>query len=449
MKNVLNRVYRREGITVVQRLSILVENRSQTRRLMCNPWRALNPGATIATSLVCPVVVQSSIAPGAEEPAIIDTLLSGGCALVCICARSSHRRGAIRLSSYDVRFSAYWNRRTARLLVSVAIGVLATSIAAANYAHHPPGALTDFDQIYVAARSLLAGRDPYLAVRAEGFPFPFYYPATAGVIAFPLAFLSLESARVLFIGIGTALCAWALTREHWYPLVALCSGSYIAALTIVQWSPLLIGAAFQAPIIAGAILSAKPTVGLALAAGFWLTTPKRTKLFLLGGVAMLAVSFAAYPQWFSSWLAAMRYAPHIRPLFTLLPFGPLLLLAIVKWRRPEARLLFTLAFVPQTPAMYGTLLLFLIPSSRMEMLTLVLLADLAYFAVSRYPQLGAIGPAELAQRVHATGWILILLLYLPCLAMILRRANEGQLPAWLENSVSRLQRRRFAAGPVE
>jgi hypothetical protein len=29
MKNVLNRVFRREGITMVQRLSILVDNRSQ------------------------------------------------------------------------------------------------------------------------------------------------------------------------------------------------------------------------------------------------------------------------------------------------------------------------------------------------------------------------------------------------------------------------------------
>jgi hypothetical protein len=314
------------------------------------------------------------------------------------------------------------------------IGAVATLIAAANYSHHPAGALTDFDQIYVAAHALAAHGDPYAAVRAQGLPFPLYYPATAGAMALPLLLFPLEWARAVFIGLGTGLCAWALSREHWYPLFALLSGSYFSALLIDQWSPLLVGSAFLPAWLAGMVFSAKPTVGLALALAFWMV-PLRRLVALAGGALSLAVlAFVLSPGWIQSWLRAIQYAPHIVPLVTLLPLGPLLLVAILRWRRPEARLLVALACIPQTPSMYGTLLLFLIPSTRKETLALVILSDIAYYMM---PRLISTGPEPLASYIRSSAWILISLLYLPCLAMLLRRQNEGDMPDWVASMVRR------------
>lgn len=328
------------------------------------------------------------------------------------------------------------NRTIARLSVSLAIGLAATLVAAANYSHHPTGALTDFDQIYVAARTLMAHGDPYRAVRAQGFPFPLYYPATAGVVTLPFLLLPLEWARAAFIGVGTGLCAWALSRKHWYPLLALLSGSYFSALLIDQWSPLLIGSAFLPGWLAGMVLSAKPTVGLALVIAFWIVPVRRMAVLASGALVLALVAVLLSPEWIRSWLEAIQYAPHIVPLVTLLPFGPLLLGALLRWRRPEGRLLLALACIPQTPSMYGTLLLFLLPSTRGETLALVILSDVAYYAM---PDLTSTGPEALARYVHSSSWILSLLLYLPCLVMLLRRKNEGAFPDWLRSIMSRIR----------
>lgn len=314
------------------------------------------------------------------------------------------------------------HRNFARLAVSLAIAVAATLIASANYSHHPVGALTDFDQIYAAARALIVHGDPYEAVRVQGFPFPLYYPATAGALALPFLLLPLEWARATFIGLGTGLCAWVLSREYWYPLLALLSGSFFSALLIDQWSPLLIGSAFLPAWLAGMVLSAKPTVGLALVLAFWIVPPRRMVALVGGAISLTALAVVLSPGWVQSWLEAIQYAPHIVPLVTLLPLGPLLLVGLMRWRRPEGRLLVALACIPQTPSMYGTLLLFLIPSTRGETLALVLLSDIAYYMM---PHLTSTGPEPLARYVHSSAWILILLLYLPCLAMLLRRPNEG------------------------
>jgi hypothetical protein len=37
-----------------------------------------------------------------------------------------------------------------------------------------------------------------------------------------------------------------------------------------------------------------------------------------------------------------------------------------------------------------------------------------------------------------SSWAIVALLYLPCVMMILRRRNEGRVPAWLERGVARL-----------
>jgi hypothetical protein len=103
------------------------------------------------------------------------------------------------------------------------------------------------------------------------------------------------------------------------------------------------------------------------------------------------------------------------------------LLLIARWRRPEARLVLALACVPQTPLLYETVPLFLVPQTLVEGGALWLGSWLVALWLS------VSGPyasdvTRFAASNTAIGW----LLYLPCTVMILRRPNVGRVPKWLE-----------------
>jgi hypothetical protein len=114
--------------------------------------------------------------------------------------------------------------------------------------------------------------------------------------------------------------------------------------------------------------------------------------------------------------------PYVPPVF--MPWGFLVLAAAARWRRPEARLLAALACVPQTLLMYESVPLFLIPRTWFESIGLVVLS---YVANSQMVNTGVIG-----HDVDHSGRLLVLWLYLPATLMVLRRPNEGVVPAWLE-----------------
>ena len=96
----------------------------------------------------------------------------------------------------------------------------------------------------------------------------------------------------------------------------------------------------------------------------------------LVGSGLAVVSLAAMPTWPREWLAQLPDSPyHFSPLRT--PLGFILLLALARWRRPEARLLVVLGIVPQSPFVYEVLPLFLIPKSRFQTYALVIGSDLA------------------------------------------------------------------------
>jgi len=100
--------------------------------------------------------------------------------------------------------------------------------------------------------------------------------------------------------------------------------------------------------------------------------------------------------------------------------GPLLLLALLRWRRPEARLLAVLACVPQTFSSYDSLILFLAVRTRREGLFLAACSLLvtAYVAMK--------GPAPTyAETVHRFAPIRLWVLYLPAVAMVLMRRNAA------------------------
>src|SRR5207249_4570115 len=100
------------------------------------------------------------------------------------------------------------------------------------------------------------------------------------------------------------------------------------------------------------LVRAKPNVGLAivLASG----SVRALLVATLGGGLLVIASLLVFPGWPAEWLNTLWTAHHMSPPVARLG-GPLLLLALLRWRQPEARLLAVLACVPQTPCFYEAL----------------------------------------------------------------------------------------------
>jgi hypothetical protein len=297
----------------------------------------------------------------------------------------------------------------------------------------------DIDQVWYAAHALLAGRNPYAEIGpglAFDWPAFFYYPLTSVLAIAPLIPLPRPAAAAAFAALASAAFVWAATRRSLVPAMVITSASAAFAAEAVQWSPLL-GAAFAAPWL-GVFLSAKPTIGLAVFAA------RPTRIAVIGGMALVAAALLLQPTWPMDWLQAVRHTslltpggtPYLAPIAT--PGGAFAILALLRWRRPEARLVFALACVPQTPLLYETVPLFLVPATIIEGGVLWLGSWLVALWVSLAGPFATDLPRFLASG-RAIGW----LLYLPCVVMILRRPNVGALPSWLEDRLasSRIPRR--------
>ncbi|MFN8580510.1 MAG: hypothetical protein U0163_05955 [Gemmatimonadaceae bacterium] len=311
--------------------------------------------------------------------------------------------------------------RAERAIIACLLGVLA-ALLVRSHGLSQPSFTSDFDQILAAGRALLSGTDPYTVVgpgRAFEWKWPLYYPLPAILLTLPLALLPVLVARMLFAGISTALFTWAITRDGWSRWPIFVSVTLYVSVDLVQWSSLL-SAAFFLPALAVVGLG-KPNFGLALAAGdrggrwlWWL---------LVGAIVLLAASFIVQPSWLAAWYRAVRSAPHfVAPVRR--PFGFVLLLAALRWRRPEGRWLLALSLVPQAPTFYDQLLLTAVCAAWWEAAILSASTYVLFFYVGNagaQPDYAAWGRLV----GNATVWFC----YVPCLLMLLRRPNEGALPA--------------------
>jgi hypothetical protein len=285
----------------------------------------------------------------------------------------------------------------------------------------PPPTTSDFDQLWVAARALLAGLDPYAVVPTTGTHFPFYYPLPAALVVVPLAGLPLPAARVAWAFLSGAIFAWAALRRGGGLLPALLSASFLNAVVQGQLSPLLTAAV----IIPGLnwVWVTKPSIGAAMFAGY----PSRRAV--IGGLVFIGVAVLVSPSWPLRWLDALRDGSHLIPPVAR-PGGILLLLALIRWRIPEARLLVGLACVPQTLGLYETLPLFLIARTRWQGYALAALSYLAAFTqVIAAPRV----PGMTLEATFDARWPYSLIcLYLPALVLLLLRDKVGgRTEEWL------------------
>ena len=93
---------------------------------------------------------------------------------------------------------------------------------------------------------------------------------------------------------------------------------------------------------------------------------------VIGSPVLIAISFLVQPNWVSGVVGQRAERPALHRTH-LRPGGVLLLAVLVKWRRPEARLLAALACVPQTPTFYDHVFVFVVPRTTREALALVVL----------------------------------------------------------------------------
>ena len=314
------------------------------------------------------------------------------------------------------------------LAFALAVAIVFAAVCFWAASHRPHEDNTDFAQIWHAAKALVAGLDPYAAIGpGTSFPqpYPLFYPLPAVLIGTPFTALSVRWADAAFAAISAGFLLFAVLRSERHRLLLIVSAPFIYATWLSQWSPLLTAAALV-PIF-GFLLVAKPTIGAAL---FFYRPDLRA---VLGIAILVALSFAIQPNWASEWRTSLRSTGHM-----VVPIvhgaGPLLALAILRWRRPEARLLLAMACVPQTAILYEALPLALIPGGFAEMSVFV---ALSWVACEWWVHTG-LNLSMSAQTLHSVH-IIVPLLYLPCLIMVLRRPNEGSLPVWIDRAVHRLQ----------
>lgn len=243
--------------------------------------------------------------------------------------------------------------RDERVLIALTIGVAAAIGALLVFLSEPHFVAKDFTYPWRAARALLAGHDPYQEIRPAGpYPFESYfpYPLPAALIGVPFAPLPAAVGGALFFGLSAGALAFALTREGMGRLWLFCSPSFAMAAALGQWSPLVIAAALLTPLAWA--LTCKPTLGAAL----FLYRPSWRTAWM--GLAFVALSLLVVPRWPLEWLEATRHVPH-HPAPVLRPFGVLALIALVRWRTPEGRLVAAMSLVPQNLYFYDQLPLLL------------------------------------------------------------------------------------------
>jgi hypothetical protein len=251
----------------------------------------------------------------------------------------------------------------------MAIGVAAALLSYAFLAR--PGSGGDYFFVWSAARSLLSGENPYNVIPV-GPENPgndvFLYPLPALLLIAPLAWLPLPVSGGLFLGISSGLLAFTLLKDGYHRLPLFMGAPFLIAVSLGQWSPIITAAALEANL--GFVFAAKPHLALPA----WVYRPSLRAI--VASLLLVVISLAILPSWPLDWYRNISGRPEkLSPIKTLA--GPLLLLAAVRWRRPEARLFLAMACVPQALFFYDQLILGLIPRTLRQSLIL----SLASFAL--------------------------------------------------------------------
>lgn len=306
-------------------------------------------------------------------------------------------------------------RQRPEFVGALAVGLLALLLSLARTVVEPAWP-TDFDQWYHAARAMWQGLNPYDAVgptRAFRWNWPLNYPLSTVLLTLPFSALALPAARVCFAAVGGAVLGYALGKDGFRRIGLLLSAAFLIAVFRNQWSPYYTAAYFVPA--AALFLAAKPNMAVAFVAGIrdWRQFRWLAGLAVVVGVVTLVIR----PTWPLEWLGSLRQMQYVvAPIMR--PGGWLFALALLKWRRAEARVFLALVCVPQTPSLYDLLPLFVITRTAREVSGLTLLTHVLFFVIV------VRGPFDSFNRyAYELGTAATVLVYLPMLVLLLRRPN--------------------------
>jgi hypothetical protein len=287
-----------------------------------------------------------------------------------------------------------------RLLVAVTVGIISGAYCwfLLNRTHRGAG---DFSWAIWAAQDLLAHRNPY------DRPVQLY-PLPSALFGLPFVWMRPDVAAGIFYGISSGLLAFGLSRYGYHRLLVFLAYPYWAALLEAQWTPLILAGAFFSALLPAAL--AKPQLGIPIIATF------PTRRGLLACAVVIAFSFLIMPDWPRHWFA--HFGEYSRFIPLLVFPGPLLALALLRFRDRDARLLVLAAIMPQR-WFYDAFLLWCIPKSRREIVWTSCISWVAGIW-SWFRQ-----PSSFTQ----VGRWMVLFFYLPMLVLILARARTDNTSA--------------------
>ncbi|HEV3308064.1 MAG TPA: hypothetical protein VGZ91_16610 [Candidatus Sulfotelmatobacter sp.] len=283
-----------------------------------------------------------------------------------------------------------------RLLIATLIGIATGTFSSflITRLHQNAG---DFTWALHLAQRLVDHQNPY-DTPLEQYPLPAAFPAL------PLLRFRPEIAAGIFFGVSSALLAVGLTRQGYFRLRIFLAYPFWAGLLTAQWSTIIAASAFFPALLPVTMM--KPQVGLPV----FLT--RLTRRGLIACLLVGALSLIVLPQWPLLWLGQTHYYEHFIPLMVL-P-GPLLLLALFRYRDRDAWLLLLAALMPQR-WFFDAFILWLIPKSRREILFTIPISWGA--GIYRwYHQ-----PANFTE----VGRLAVIFLYLPMLAIVLFRSQRS------------------------
>jgi hypothetical protein len=316
-----------------------------------------------------------------------------------------------------------WGRnqptRLQRAVLSALVASLAFGFLYNSYLSHP-SRTSDFANVWFGAKMMLQGTSPY-SFRIFNNGFPTLYPATSFVYGIPFTLFTERNASLIFVTLSALLMTYGITSDSWHRVPMLASAAFLDSVMAAQFTIVLTAAlflpwlSFLAPI--------KPQCGLPVLAA----SRARWVLMLAASAFMLvlAISFLLLPGWPRDWLANLRTAPYERaPIFS--PVGWVVSLLLLRWRRREAWLVLVSALLPQTFMWYGSLMLLTVANTYREACVLSAVSTFG-FAIASY--------ALYRGGEHVlllTYTIYICSTYVACTIAVLRRPNEGELPAWMK-----------------
>lgn len=316
-----------------------------------------------------------------------------------------------------------------RIAIATCVALVAFVLVTVQLHGAPYGYAGDFTWHWRAGRAMLDGASPYRVINTQPF-YPYnsgyYYLLATALVAVPFSVLPPHLGAAVFVGCSVGLLAFALTRDGFWRLPILAS-------LPVLWC-----------IVSGQV-AALATAAIMLPALWWLWPLKYTlgaagaayqlsAKYVALGLAVVGLTILVWPWWPRDWIAELsdnngRYY-HV-PLFV--PGGVLLLVTLLRWRRPEARLIAAMACMPQTMLFYDQLPLALVAKTYREALWLSVGSYAAPFVAKAIYALTSLDSRQLFERMAP---VIVACYYAPVAILVLTRPNVGRVPGWLERASS-------------